>query len=219
MKCPLCEGEFDTVTLKTAGGKLVEAHRCQVCGGFWLEREPDERLTPESVGRYDTPQSNYSLKAFNLICPNDQTLLREADREDAPAGLRFWECPDCRGTFFTRGQLSLLTEWQDRRRKASPTAPVSVRGQAALASLLSFVLVASVVAASTRVVSNGLDAAVATATLPSSGPNVLTLVLLGLTYIAGTILAVLGRRLPLILLGWGVIILCLLGFAVIIFGP
>jgi hypothetical protein len=39
-------------------------------------------------------------------------------------------------------------------------------------------------------------------TLPSTGPNLLTLLLLAVTYLAGTILAVLGRKLPIILLGW-----------------
>jgi hypothetical protein len=61
--------------------------------------------------------------------------------------------------------------------------------------------------------------AASTQTLPSTGPNVLTLLLLAVTYLAGTILAVLGRKLPVILLGWGVIAICLVGFSVIIFGP
>ena len=66
---------------------------------------------------------------------------------------------------------------------------------------------------------NLLFAASTSSPLPNTGPNIITLVFLSIAYISGTVLAVLGRKLPVIIVGWSVIAACMLGFIVVIFGP
>jgi len=215
MKCPMCGGDFDGVTFKTLTGSAIEARHCLQCGGFWFEREPHERLSPESVGLSDRPTPNYSLKNLDLVCPNDQSLLRESDNPDLPAGARYWSCPDCDGSFYPKGQLALVTSW-----RSSNIAPITTRPHTALSAVLIMGLVILLNASIRQVQDGSLGLeAVTTQVLPNSGPNLLTLGLLALTYLAGTILTVLGRKLPIVAMGWGVIAICLVGFFVIIFGP
>ncbi len=217
MKCSYCGGDFEAIELRTQNGGTATSYHCTQCGGFWFERASGEQLDADALHRYDTPQFNYSLKAFNMVCPVDGTILEEDDSR-GPAGGRSWACPDCRGIFYPRGQLALFTDYQAKHIWVhKPTAGLVGRTQAAVAlSLVGGLLVLTLGTLSRTNVS--LSAAGATP-LPTSGPSILTLVLLALTYLAGTVLAVLGRRLPIIIMGWGVIIVCLFGFSVLIFGP
>lgn len=217
MKCSYCGGEFEAVDLRSQSGASQTAYHCTQCGGFWFERPATETLDSESLSRYDTPQFNYSLKAFNMVCPVDGTILEEDDAR-GPAGGRSWSCPDCRGVFYPKGQLALFTDWQTKRTWVhKPSSGLNSRAQVAVSLSLLGVLAVSVLGTISK--ANLSLSAAGTTPLPTSGPNILTLVLLALTYLAGTVLAVLGRRLPIIILGWAVIIVCLFGFSVLIFGP
>ena len=212
----MCGGDFDNAALKTVGGSGTWARHCNQCGGFWFEREPTEFLSLDSINKVDVPTPNYSLKNIDLVCPVDNSLLASVERENLPAGAQYWRCPDCSGTFYPKGQLALITHWQHQENSAQVSGLVSARSRTTLAAVLLFLGGTVVTAALQK--SGGLSAA-GEQVLPTSGPNILTLLLLGFTYLAGTILAVLGRRIPIVLIGWSVIIICLVGFSVIIFGP
>lgn len=213
MVCPMCEGEFEPLKVRGVGGDIRQVKRCAQCGGFWFDKNADENLSVDSVMEVDTPQPNYSLQNVTMSCPVDKTLLEQSEHEAGPTGFRRWTCADCKGTFYPRGQLALFAHWINDQ--DLPTLGLSSRTQAAVAVMLS-VLGAVLTFASFN--TQGFQAAVA-GPLPDSGPNVLTLILIVMAYIAGTVLAVLGRRAPIIFMGWSVITICLLGFFVIIFGP
>lgn len=212
MNCPMCEGGFESVSIRGVGGSNRQTKRCGQCSGFWFDVHGDENLAPDAVADIDVPQPNYSLRHMTLTCPVDETLLEQSDHEAGPTGFKVWMCPDCRGVFYPRGQLALFYKWAGGQGLPTLVAP---RSQAALAVMLT-VLGGIMTFASVN--SQGFQAAVSEP-LPTSGPNILTLVLIALAYISGTVLAVLGRRLPVILMGWSVITICLFGFFVIIFGP
>lgn len=212
MNCPMCEGNFESVSIRAAGGGTHQGRRCAQCSGFWFDAAADEGLLPEAVADIDIPQPNYSLRHMSLACPVDETLLEQSEHEAGPTGLKVWTCPDCHGTFYPRGQLALFYKWAAMQGLPTLVAP---RARAALAVMLT-VLGGILTFASVN--TQGFQAAVAEP-LPTSGPNILTLILIALAYISGTVLAVLGRRLPIILMGWSVITICLFGFFVIIFGP
>jgi len=214
MKCPLCEGGFEPVSIRATTGEMRRARRCSACGGFWFDRGTDEGLAVDAVAELDSPQPNYSLQSLNLICPTDQTLLNQSDHEAGPTGFKVWTCPDCQSAFYPRGQLALFTNWMSEQGGAT-TLGLYSRSQAALAVMLT---VLGTIMSLAAVKSEGFQAASAEP-LPTGGPSVLTLVLLIAAYIAGTVLAVLGRRMPIIFMGWSVIAICLFGFFVIIFGP
>ena len=217
LKCPMCGGDFENVNLKTVGGSGTWAKHCNQCGGFWFEREPTEFLSVNSIGKVDVPTPNYSLKNIDLVCANDNSLLVGVERDDLPAGTQYWRCPDCDGTFYPKGQLALVTHWQHDVHGDQIAGLVSARSRATLAGVLVFVGTAMMMVVAQETDPN-LSAA-SEQVLPTGGPNILTLLLLGITYLAGTILAVLGRKVPIVLVGWSVIIVCLVGFSVIIFGP
>lgn len=212
MNCPMCEGGFESVSIRSVGGTTRQVRRCAQCSGFWFDARGDEGLDPAAVADLDVPQPNYSLRHLTLTCPTDETLLEQSDHEAGPTGFKVWTCPDCHGVFYPRGQLALFYKWANTQGMPTLVAP---RSQAALAVMLT-VLGGILTFASVN--TQGFQAAVAEP-LPTGGPNILTLVLIALAYISGTVLAVLGRRLPIILMGWSVITICLFGFFVIIFGP
>ncbi len=213
MNCPMCDGKFEPLKVLGLGGEVRQARRCAECNGFWFDAHQDEGLSAESVAEVDTPQPNYSLQNVTLSCPTDKTLLEQSEHEAGPTGFKVWSCPDCKGMFYPRGQLALFSHWIADQ--GMPTLALYSRTQAALAVMLT-VLGGILTFASIN--SQGFQAAVADP-LPTDGPNVLTLVLIAAAYIAGTVLAVLGRRAPIIFMGWSVIAICLFGFFVIIFGP
>lgn len=215
MRCPLCGGDFDLIYLRTVSGDVQEAKKCTQCGGFWFNKGLEVDLAPNLVSTYDTPQRNYSLQNYNISCPNDQTILSQINFDKAPVGLKVWRCEDCDGVFYPRGQLALYTSWQTEERPEHFHS--GNKGQVTLAILLLSIGTTMFVAASQKPEFQALP--IQTQPLPEANPNILTLLLLALTYLAGIILAVLGRRLPLVLIGWGVILICLIGFAVMIFGP
>lgn len=215
MKCPYCGGEFEAVNLLTQTASSVVGYHCTQCGGFWFERLPAESFEPSSLARYDSPQQNYNLKAFNLACPIDGTMLSEDDSNQADG--RRWLCPDCRGVFYPKGQLALSAEAMSAQAPNHSGGTLGSRAQVATA--LSLVGGLAVLVLGTLNKTTASLSAAGTSPLPTSGPNILTLVLLAVTYLAGTVLAVLGRRLPIIIMGWGVIAVCLFGFSVLIFGP
>jgi Zn-finger nucleic acid-binding protein len=212
MRCPQCGGDFDVANLQAVDGSVVPSKRCSQCKGFWFERFPPALLT-KSVAQFDTPQPNYSLKNLDLICPNDSTLLQAVDHDDLPNGGKYWTCGDCEGTFFPCGQLALISNWQAEQTTDLHTAGLPLRTQASLATFLVALGGILTVVSSLKTSYNAAD----TAILPTAGPNIFALVLIALTYLAGTILAVLGRKLAIIITGWAVIVLCLFGFSVIIF--
>jgi Zn-finger nucleic acid-binding protein len=214
MHCPLCDGDLEPLKLQSNDGELRQSRRCNRCGGFWFEKDMDNDLSGESVGDYDTAQPNYSLQSSNLSCPTDQTLLDQSEADVQPTGLKIWSCPECSGTFYPRGQLALATDWQAEQSKERSLGVYS-RSRAALA----VALVVLGVSAASAVFTGNYQAVTATSTLPMASPNTLILVLLAVTYLAGTTLAVLGRKTSIILMGWAVIVVCLFSFAVIIFSP
>lgn len=217
MRCPMCGGDFETVNLKTIGGSGTMTKHCNQCGGFWFEREPTELLSLDSISKVDVPSPNYSLKNMDLVCANDNSLLVGVERNDMPAGVQYWKCPDCDGTFYPKGQLALLTHWQHEINSDHVAGVATNRTRITLAVLL--LAIGSVTAnAAAQKINLSLSAATEQV-LPTSGPNLLTLLLLGVTYLAGTVLAVLGRKIPIVLVGWSVIIICLISFSIIIFGP
>ncbi len=216
MKCPLCDSDSEPVILRSSGARTVEAKRCTQCNGFWFPRPLGDRLDITSVQQFETGAPNYSVQASDVVCPNDNTLLERSDHDLNPQSGQYWSCPDCNGQFFPRGQLALYTQWQIDNQPGTPAAIGAITRTQATTGILSISGLFVMVMAS---LSNLNYQAASTQTLPSTGPNVLTLLLLAVTYLAGTVLAVLGRKLPVILLGWGVIAICLVGFSVIIFGP
>ncbi len=211
----MCSGDFDNVALKTVGGSGTWAKHCNQCGGFWFERSPTEFLSLDSVSKVDVPTPNYSLKNMDLVCSNDNSLLVGVERDDLPAGTQYWRCPDCEGTFYPKGQLALMTQYQHDVHGNRIAGLVSTRSRTALSGVLVFIGAALIIASGQKTELSAAGEQV----LPNGGPNILTLLLLGITYLAGTVLAVLGRKIPVVLVGWGVIIICLVGFSVIIFGP
>ena len=217
MKCPMCGGDFDNVSLKTVGGSGTWAKHCNQCGGFWFEREPTEFLSLDSINKVDVPTPNYSWNQMDLVCSNDNSLLASVERDDLPAGTQYWKCPDCEGAFYPKGQLALMTHHNHDIHGEHIAGLVSARSRTTLAILL--VVIGAVMMNFVANKTTTVLIATSDQVLPSSGPNILTLLLLGITYLAGTILAVLGRKVPIVLVGWCVIIVCLVGFSVIIFGP
>lgn len=207
---------MEAVNLRSTSGKLVTAKRCTSCGGFWLPKGMPPYLNSTQVHEYDVSHPSFTLKAFDMVCPNDQSLMLEDENADLPNGMRVWHCHDCGSAFFPKGQLGYYCDWQDGLLKESHSSGIN-RTQGAV-TVLSILFLAIMVMASLNKVSVNYQAAV-DQTLPTAGPNIYSLVFLALAYIAGTILAVLGRKLPLIIIGWGVISICILGFSVIIFGP
>ena len=214
MKCPLCSGDYNKIHFRTNSGIIMEAKKCDQCSGIWFSKPLNTILEPESVAKFDTPSPNYSTKSFDLICSLDGTLLASAENDISPHSGQYWTCPDCDGMFFPKGQLALHQKWLISQQQISHK-PAFSRAKISMAIMFIFILTIAVFASLSKV---DLQAAQVQA-LPNTGPNVLTLVLLAVTYIAGTVLAVLGRRLPIIFMGWSVIIICLFGFSIIIFGP
>lgn len=213
MKCPQCSGDFETINLRTISGGLLSTRRCVQCGGFWFAREIGEQFIKDSVEAVDVPILNYSLRNLDLICPNDKTLLAQMDDAIAEK-VNYWSCEDCGGMFFPRGQLALYVAHREKLYGSEKPGNIG-RAQAAGAISLVFLLIV--------IVGGSLNKIQYTATadqvLPTSGPNLMTLVILALAYLAGTVLAILSRRVSLLLVGWSVILLSLFGFALIIFGP
>ena len=215
MRCPLCSGEHREIHFSTEDGSAVNAKKCDQCSGIWFPSPLGGILGKETVEKDDIPSPNYSTKAYDLICPLDGTLLQSADHDVSPHSGQYWTCPDCDGMFFPKGQLALHQNWLRSEQETPSHQSAFSRIKVTVATLSIFVLTVAVFASLSKV---ELQAAQVQA-LPNSGPNFLTLILLAVTYIAGTILAVLGRRLPVIFMGWSVIVICLFGFSVIIFGP
>lgn len=216
MQCPQCHGDYEPIDLKSISGSIINAKRCTQCGGFWFPRPLTEPFMSDLVAQYDRPVPNYSLRNLDLTCPNDGSLMSQADNDSAIAGVKSWTCPDCDGVFFPKGQLAMYSKWEQDQVSTGGIPGSFGRVQAAGSVALMAILVVSIFGSISKV---GTYAAASNSTLPTSGPNVFTLILLALTYLAGTVLAVLGRRLTLIIIGWSVIVICLIGFAVIIFGP
>lgn len=216
MQCPQCHGDYEPIDLKTITGSIVDSRRCTQCGGFWFARPLTEPFAPESIAQYDRPVPNYSLRNLDLTCPNDESLMTQVDNDSAIAGVKSWTCPDCDGVFFPKGQLAMYSKWEQDQVSTGAIPGNFSRVQAAGSVSLMAILAISIFGSIGRV---GTYQAASNSTLPTSGPNVFTLILLAVTYLAGTVLAVLGRRLVLIIIGWSVIVICLVGFAVIIFGP
>lgn len=217
MKCPLCDGDQEPIELRSISGRIVNSKHCLQCGGFWFPRPMSERLEPQSVAVYDVQQPNYSLKSDDLMCPIDRTLLERTEDLELPNGAKLWHCPDCEGAFYPRGQLALMTAWLAAHDGTKHPDGLRARARGAVGVSLSIVLIVLTFATvqHTSLTFQAADGS----PLPTSGPNVLTLILLAMAYLAGTVLAVLGRRLAMIMLGWGVISICLFGFAIVIFGP
>ena len=215
MKCPLCNGDYEKIHIKAVDGSSVEAMKCLHCSGIWFSRPLKGNLDQDSIADHDSPAPNYSTKSSDFTCPADGTLLQAAEHDVSPHSGQYWSCPDCDGMFFPRGQLALHQRWLRDQQGTDAHRSTFSRARASTAVLSVFILVVAILAALSRV---DLQAA-QTQALPNTGPNVLTLIMLAVTYLAGTILAVLGRRLPIIFTGWAVIVICLFGFSVIIFGP
>lgn len=214
MKCPVCGGEFDGVTFRSRSGSSIYAKRCNQCSGFWFEREPASDLELSSVLEQDSASANYSMKNTDLVCPQDQSLLEEVDSSELPAGSRYWRCNDCDGSFYPKGQLATLSEW--RAKNSAHVSGGPLKPNVAISSVLVVALVGLVGASAGKI--SGFSAAT-DQVLPTLGPSLGTLILLAVTYVAGTILAILGRKVAVVAMGWGVISICLVGFFVVIFGP
>lgn len=217
MRCPNCQGDFEAIAVKGWGGIASKTKRCNQCGGFWFERNILSQLSAESAKLVDPPMPNFSLQEYNFACPIDGTMMTELNGDDHQPGIRYWDCPECQGLFVPRGQLGVITHWLEHQSASRKTVgpggrtkwveSVVLLGVGAIFSLIAFNVDATKLSASTA------------NPLPTSGPNITALILLALTYLAGTILAVLGRKTPIIFMGWSVIVICLFGFAVIVFGP
>ena len=216
MQCPQCQGDYEPIDLKTITGSIVSSRRCTQCGGFWFSKPLTEPFMSDSVAQYDRPVPNYSLRNLDLTCPNDGSLMAQSEDESSVYGVKSWACPDCDGIFFPKGQLAMYSKWEQDQVSSGPIPGNFSRVQAVGSVSLMAILTISIIGSIGKV---GTYAAASNSTLPTSGPNVFTLILLAVTYLAGTVLAVLGRRMVLIIIGWSVIVICLIGFAVIIFGP
>jgi len=218
MKCPYCEGDLITIQLENNDGEFEEELRCSSCGGFWVKSMPDDGFAPDSIEKIDRPMPNYSLNVRNLMCPMDGTLLVASEFDAYPTGAKYWRCDDCSGNFYPKGQLALISEHQA---KASKPAGIMGMSKAQATSAVMLLIVGSIAFIGSMQAGDGLTfrAAEITTTLTNPAPNFITLMLLGLTYLLGTMTAVLGRRRQMIYLGWAVIIVCLTGFSLIIFSP
>lgn len=207
MTCPNCRGEFHEITLKGQGG-AVRAKRCGQCNGFWFENNRFLSVKTESACQVDVPSHHFGLQEYTFMCPVDQTLMHE-EADDHDVKVRYWHCTECQGNFLPRGQLATMCQARNR--------PAVSRSRAVEAILLSTLLVVVSVSAF-RQDSLSLNAQ-ATAPLPNAVPNLAAIILLVGTYLSGTVLAVLGRKPSVVLLGWLVIFVCLAGFGILIFGP
>lgn len=216
MSCPMCGSDTQSVTLQAVNGNKVYSKQCGTCAGFWFEHQSKDIIDENSVMNVDVPTPNYSLKHDDLVCPHDSTLLKPVDRGDLPAGIQYWRCHDCGGEFYPKGQLAMISKWQHAHMPDHISELKSARTQAPVALLLLIIGGFFMNASFRQTVS---FQAATDQVLPTTGPSILTLLLLGVTYLAGTILAVLGRKIPIVLVGWSVIMICLIAFSVIIFGP
>lgn len=218
MKCPLCSGQLERINLLTISGDTLDTQKCSQCRGIWFPQSLKQQLDLRSVHEYDPPSPNYSMKPYDIVCSFDGTLMKESDHSSSPHAGKYYQCPDCEGMFFPQGQLALYQEWISDQHQSLAIAQTGISRQGALTGILSLFVLTAAFLASVSQVDVSLQAS-QTQTLPNSGPNILTLSMLAIAYISGTVLAVLGRRLPIIFMGWGVIAICLFGFSIIIFGP
>lgn len=210
MSCPKCQGEFDTIEIQTTSGGERSAKRCNDCGGILINKPRGLEL--DSVLKYESPRQLYTTNYDDLFCPNDEGNLEFEQESLRAGGAKYYRCTDCDTYFFPKGQLAEFTK--------NDTVPEGSFNRTKIGSAvaLSTVLAVSILA-SVNKVGLSFEAAEVGSPLPTAGPNVFALTLLALTYLAGTILAVLGRRTAIIFMGWAVISICLFGFIVIIFGP
>ena len=218
MKCPFCEGDLTSIQIENNDGEYEDVQRCTSCGGFWVKNEPREGFAADAVAKIDKPQQNYSLNAYNLACPVDKNLLLASEFDAIPTGVKYWKCNDCGGLFYPKGQLALLTEYEEKTRRANPFLGMT-KSQITSMVMLFLIGSASFVGAMQTISGFEFHAAEITTTLTNTTPNLITLIMLGLAYLAGTILAVLGRHRQMIYLGWAIILICLTGFGLIVFGP
>lgn len=210
MNCPQCRGEFENIEIDTARGGTTKAKRCSQCAGFLVDQP--KSFEPESVLKYESPQTTYSFAGDSFECPIDQGRLEYQQDGVSANSAKYYYCESCGVYFFPKGQLSTFV--------SKIEAPIvgSIRTKIGSAVGLCLVLAISVLATINKV-SYSFQAAEATSPLPTTGPNLFTLLLIALTYLAGTILAVLGKKMPVIIMGWAVIAICLFGFSLLIFGP
>jgi Zn-finger nucleic acid-binding protein len=218
MNCPNCHSDFEQITLKNRSGASIKGKHCNSCAGFWFDSNVLDQISPASAVAIDPPTPNYSLQEYNFVCPIDGTIMAEEDGMITAPGSRYWHCPECQGLFVPRGQLGLLTQAieTENRNLATSHRPSARTRWAEAITLVGLGVVFTGLAISAD---QSKLLASTTGPLPTVGPNILALSLLAVTYLAGTILAVLGRRAPIIFMGWSVIAICLFGFSVIIFGP
>lgn len=215
MRCVNCQGELGSISFQTVGGARLKAKRCLSCGGFWFINGQLQEVSLSAAHQVDNHSPSYALQEHNFICENDRTLMNRVSVAGNPVDSHFWRCSECAAVFVPRGQLAALTDiYHSKRLENQPTAHV---GRAQLTEAV--LLVGLGVFLATKGWQRNAGLLASGDTLPSQGPVLLPLVLLSVTYLSGVILAILGRKLPLILMGWGVIAVCILGFIVLATGP
>lgn len=216
MHCPNCRGDFEAVAFKGIGGINIKGKRCLQCGGFWFERNQFSEISSQSAEKFDPPSANYSLQEFSFICPNDQAIMTEQNGEADTSGIRYWICPEGQESFIPKGQLALIARSRERASRLTSSGPLSRSKIAETTILIGLGAIFTVLSFNQ---SDFNFTATGDSPIPTAGPNIFTLLLLAVTYLSGTVLAVLGRKTSVIFMGWAVIAICLVGFSVIIFGP
>lgn len=217
MRCPKCQGELERVVLRGERGS-VKAERCNQCASFWFNKDNYRQISYEEAKRVDARAPEMGMHQPSYCCPIDGSLLDEWHSDEHDTWVRYWSCDRCAGSFFPAGQLLAYAK-QRQEDKAVLTYHIGQPRRSQLVQAFSLLVVGIAFFSASLRANEAALLAESSNPLPSVGPNLPTLILIAITYLAGTVLAVLGKKLPIVLMGWGVIAVCLVGFVVVIFGP
>jgi len=158
------------------------------------------------------------LREKDYICPLDGELMEQWFSDEDDIRVRYWTCDKCRDSFFPSGELLAFAKRREKDQSLIAYR-TNLSRRAQLTTAFSLLIVGAAFFVASLRANEAVLLAESSNPLPNTGPNLPTLILLAVTYLAGTILAVLGRKLSVVLMGWGVIAVCLVGFVVVIFGP
>jgi len=217
MRCPNCQADLGRTILRGERGSL-KAERCQQCGSFWFAKDGYRFVPYQEAKKVDAKAPSMGMKEQNFACPLDGELMEQWHSDDDDEWVRYWTCDKCGGSFFPPGQLLAIAKQRDKDQSLLAYR-VGLSRRTQFTTALSLLIAGAAFFTAALRANEAALLAESSNPLPNVGPNLPTLILLAVTYLAGTVLAVLGKKLPIVLMGWGVIAVCLIGFVVVIFGP
>ncbi|HXE72762.1 MAG TPA: zf-TFIIB domain-containing protein [Candidatus Nitrosotenuis sp.] len=106
MQCPKCQIEMQPLEMMAVNMDL-----CPLCNGCWLDRRELETFTRSRGAdslRVDTLQEKHETR---FRCPRCQNPMVEGRFSRLPE-LVLDQCPQCRGLWLDRGELSRLLSFR-----------------------------------------------------------------------------------------------------------